>query len=236
MKTGKLFIIVLISIFSTLPTFAAETSPYQFLRYVSGARAASLAGSFVSIENDASAVVYNPGAIYTVSDKPLHATFLKHVLDINSGLAVYVHPLEDGAKLAGAIGFNSYGAFTGADKFGNLTSEFGGSDISAALYYSDWIDSSLYYGAGAKFIFVNLEEQSFTAMAIDAGLFYQMNDRTNIGLSVLHAGMQLSGIEGVDNSLPLDIRAGINHRLRGLPLLINFSFHFLYPAELFLEF
>jgi hypothetical protein len=231
MKIGKIIISALVTLCAFATTAEANNSPYQFLRYVSSARGAALAGAFTSVANDPSALVYNPATIYTVENKPLSTTFLKHVLDINSGLVTYVHPLDDGAKVAGAISYTNYGSFTGADKFGNLTSDFGGHDISAAVYYSDWIDSSLYYGAGAKFIFVNLEQESFLAMAIDAGILYELNERSNIGISILHAGMQLSGIEGVDESLPLDVRAGINHRLRGLPLLVNFSFHHLADNE-----
>lgn len=49
--------------------------------------------------------------------------------------------------------------------------------------------------------------------------------RTNIGLSILHVGSQVTTLENKKESLPLDIRLGINHRLRGLPLLVNFSLH-----------
>lgn len=77
-------------------------------------------------------------------------------------------------------------------------------------------------------LFIGLEKANSLAFALDAGLIYMIPDkRTNIGLSILHVGSQVTTLEGKSESLPLDIRLGINHRLRGLPLLVNFSFHHL---------
>ena len=49
-------------------------SPFQFLRYVSGARAAGLSGAFVSMTNDATALFFNPATISTVEEKPASVT------------------------------------------------------------------------------------------------------------------------------------------------------------------
>ena len=67
-----------------------------------------------------------------------------------------------------------------------------------------------------------------TAVALDAGILFRFPaKRTNVGLSVLNLGTQLSTYDGTSDRLPVDVRIGLNHRLRGLPLMINASFNHL---------
>ena len=226
----KKFQLILAAFFfiSALKITKAEDSPFNFLRYVSDARAASLAGCFVSMPNDASAIYYNPAAVYTVEEKKLSFTFLKHVLDINSGNASYMYDIPDHGKVTAFAGYTNYGTFDEADDSGNITGAFGANDLVMGVSYTDRLDTNLYYGATLKYIYANIDVVSTTAMAVDAGLFYEFDDdRTTLGLSMLNAGAQLSKISNTTESIPLDIRLGMSHRLKGLPVLFNFSFHHL---------
>lgn len=226
MKFKILFVIIFAAFGSRL--FAESPSPYQFLRNISSARAAGIAGCFEAMPNDASAMYFNPAAISTVEDKKFSATFFKHILDINSGLASYVFETESNGVFAASAVYTNYGSFTYADEYGNLGSEFGANDIALAASYSNELDTNLYYGATLKFLYVGIEKQASTAIAIDAGLIYRMPEqRTNLGISVLHAGSQLSKFGDDSEGLPLDVRIGGNHRLEGLPLLFNLSFRHL---------
>lgn len=213
---------------SALNISKAEDSPFNFLRYISDARAASLAGCFVSMPNDASAIYYNPAAIYTVEKKKLSFTFLKHVLDINSGNASYMYDIPNHGKISAFAGFTNYGSFDEADDSGNITGTFGANDLVMGVSYTDRLDSNLYYGTSLKYIYANIDVAATSALAVDAGLFYELaDDRTTLGLSLLNAGTQLTKISNTTESIPLDIRLGMSHRLKGLPVLFNFSFHHL---------
>lgn len=225
-KTPILSAILLMLAFSEL---YSEDTPFNFMRNTSNARAAALSGAFVSMTDDAGAVFYNPASIYTVEDKNLSVTFLKHVLDINSGNVSYIYDESEIGTFAGSVSFTSYGSFDYYDDQGNpLGGTFGANDMMLGVSYSNILDTNLYYGVTLKFAYMTLEKYSTSALAVDAGLLYKLKDgRTNLGLSVLHAGGQLSKIGGVPEDLPLDIRLGANHRLRGLPLLVNFNFHHL---------
>lgn len=220
--------IIIIALFISAYSFAAVDSPFNFLRYLSDARASSMAGAFVSVDEDASAVFYNPALSYTVNDKRLSATFLKHILDINSGNISYTFDVENYGTLTGYAGFTNYGQFDYADNSGNLGGTFTASDFMGGVSYSDELDSNFYYGVGLKFIYVNLEDVSASAVAADAGLFYRMPERRlNLGISILHAGTQLSKIDGTSDKIPLDIRMGFSHELKGMPVLVSFNFHHL---------
>src|SRR5690606_29984031 len=103
-------------------TLLADDTPYSFVRFNSTARAAALSNAVVSIDNDASLLIFNPALLQTASDKPLTTTFAKHVLDINSGNVIYKFDQfdMDGGALAAQINFNSYGSFDYLDEQGKL--------------------------------------------------------------------------------------------------------------------
>jgi hypothetical protein len=208
-------------------SFSME-SPFNFLRYVSSARASALSGAFISVENDPNGLFYNPATIRTVESGTISATFLKHVLDINSGNITYIRDIEDIGKFAAAVAYTNYGEFDETNRMGDVIGSFGSNDLVMGITYSNELDSNFYYGVTLKYIYSHIHTASASALAVDAGLFYLMPDkRTNLGLSVLHSGVQLTKFNNVSEPLPVDIRAGLNHRLRGLPLLLNVSLHHL---------
>ena len=226
-KLLALVILLFAGIFSE--AFGAKGSPFHFLRYVSNARLGGLSGAVVAMDGDAGGLFYNPASIRTVGEKKFQTTYLKHALDINSGAVSYIKDDVMDGTIAGAIAYTNYGSFDYRDAIGNADGgSFSANDIALSFSYGNDLDSNFYYGVSAKFIFVTMEKQSTVAFAVDAGLLYQMADgRTNLGLSVLHAGYQISEIYDERADMPVDIRAGFNHRLRGLPVLFNMNFHHL---------
>lgn len=222
-------LVSVIFILSIASTYATDT-PFGFLRFASGARTAGLSGAVTSMTGDLETVIFNPASLYTVEDKNVNVTFIKHVLDINSGLLAYSFNIKgDNGKFAATAGFTSYGSFDYADSQGNLDgTTFGATDLALGLSYSNEIDTNFLYGVTAKYVYAGIEKVSTSALAIDAGILYMLPDgRTNVGLSMLNAGFQMTKIGNQTDKLPLDVRIGINHRLKGLPLLFNFSMHHL---------
>lgn len=228
MKKFKFVFFSLLIVFIFNTESHSQDSPFNFLRYMESARASALSGAVVSMPEDISMIYYNPAVINTISGNNFNSTFLKHVLDINSGNVIYSPDLDINGRLAASVGFTSYGSFDYADQFGNLGGTFSSNDLSFGLSYGNSLDTNFHYGVTAKFISVTLEEVSTSALAFDFGLLYEIpNKRTNIGFSILHLGTQFNKISEDGESLPIDARIGVNHRLKGLPLLVNFSFHHL---------
>lgn len=213
-----------------------QLGAYSFLRNDASARAAALGGAFVAIHDDPAAVFYNPAAIGSADDNQVQFTFFKHVLDINSGFVVYNNSLKalgvssNNAFAQGSVAVSAnyvnYGQFQRTDRNGMVSgATFGGGDIALAATYANQLDSTWFYGISVKYINSRLESISSGAFALDAGMIYRIpKANVNIGVSVLNAGVQVATVNGVQERLPLDVRVGVNHRLRGLPLLINASF------------
>jgi hypothetical protein len=205
-------------------------SPFDFIQLGISARAAGLGGAFTSIANDQTALFINPGSLSTVEASNVSGTFMKHVLDISSGQATYTLPFQKDSKERIAISavYTTYGSFDRTDEFGQAIGSFSANNVGLMGTYSNELDTTLSYGITTKFMFASLDELSSSAIAIDAGILYRLPaSRTNIGFSILNIGTQLSTFKGITEKMPIDVRLGINHRLRGLPLLINFSLHHL---------
>ncbi|TAE22482.1 MAG: hypothetical protein EAZ92_15730 [Candidatus Kapaibacterium sp.] len=234
-----------LAVFAVFPSFNfAQNAPlgtpqfgsYSFLRNDAGARAAALGGAFVAIHDDPAAVFYNPAVIASADDNQIHATFFKHVADVNSGFFVYNNSLKglgvssNSALAQGSVAISAnyvnYGQFARTDRNGMSSgATFGGGDLALAATYANQLDSTWFYGVSVKYINSRLDNVSTGAVAVDAGMLYRIpKANVNIGVSVLHAGTQVASLGTMPDRLPIDVRIGVNHRLRGLPLLINASF------------
>ena len=227
----KQFLILIISVFNVYVNVELYAqSPFDFIQMGISARSAGLGGAFTSITNDQTTVFFNPGALSSVEKSSVSATFMQHVLDIASGQAIYTLPFDKNSSERFAVSaiYTSYGAFDRTDEFGSITGTFSANNVAFMGSYSNELDSTLSYGCNAKFLYASLDDLASTAIALDAGVLYRLPaSRTNIGFSILNIGTQLSTFTGFTDRLPVDVRLGINHRLRGLPLLLNFTFHHL---------
>jgi hypothetical protein len=155
----------------------------------------------------------------------LTSTLLKHVLDINSG-SVFLTGIPLGsARAAVGVAYMDYGTFERRDARGNALGSFSAHDLAISFAYSDTLEPRLFYGVAAKLLWERLESYHAWVLALDAGLLYRFPDeRTSIGVSVLHAGTALRRFAHDALPLPTDLRLGLTHFLRGLPAVFNFSF------------
>lgn len=202
-------------------------SPFDFIDFEQSARDAALARAGIGIEGDLGMASLNPALFHTVEDKKLSLTFLKNIADINSGYVSYIIGDYKFGRISTSAIYNNYGTFDYRDDNGNTSGEFGASNIALAGHLSGELDTNFYYGVSLKFIYSGIESYATTASAIDAGLFYRINPNSNFGFSIRNAGYQITKFNGESNTLPLDVRLGANHQLKGLPVLVNFSFHHL---------
>jgi len=204
----------------------SQTYPYEFLRLDMSARAGALAGSFVSNNDDANVIFYNPAGLKLLSGNPISFSFAKHLLDINLASISYSTDLFDIGRVGAAVKYINYGTFTSADDVGRQGDEFGAGDVVFILGYANELDMNFYYGANVKVIYSSIEKYSSSALAVDLGLHYAFPEQLiNIGFSVLNLGSQLSSYAGTKENLPLDIAFGISKRLEHLPLRLSVDFH-----------
>jgi hypothetical protein len=207
-------------------SFTYSQNTYDFLRLDGSARAGALGGSFVSNNDDADVIFYNPAGIRLLEGNPASFSFVKHLMDINLATLSYSTEYEDIGRFGAAIKYINYGSFDEADEFGNRTGEFSAGEFAFVVGYANQLDENFYYGANAKFIYSGIADRSSTAMAVDLGLHYAIPDKNwSFGFAVLNLGGQLSSYYETKEDLPLDIAIGVSKRLENLPLRLSVDFH-----------
>ncbi len=180
----------------------------------------------MTVPGDPNGIFYNPALLNTIdSVSPVSISGFKHVLDINSGALSGATRIDRFGAVGGAISFNSYGSFTRTDRNGNAVGEFGSSDIVLTLGWADALGDGFSAGLGGEVIFSSIESYSSTALALNGGLYWaDTAARIQAGLSLLHLGTQVSSFGDQNEALPLDLKFGLSHQLRGLPLLLALNF------------
>jgi len=220
----KNLILVLISSV-LISSLTNAQSTYEFLRLDPSARSGALGGSFVSNNDDADVIFYNPAGLSLLSDNPISFSFVKHLMDINLASLSFSTELDFG-RLGAAVKYINYGTFDEADEFGNRFGEFGANEVVFILGFSNELDMNFYYGANAKFIYSGIADRSSTGLALDLGLHYAIPEQDiNFGLSVLNLGSQLSSYYDTKEDLPLDLVVGGAIRLKNLPARISLDFN-----------
>ncbi|HCY74527.1 MAG TPA: hypothetical protein DHV28_01280 [Ignavibacteriales bacterium] len=205
-------------------TFSQNT--FDFLRLDGSARAGALGGSFVSNNDDADVIFYNPAGMDLLDGNPASFSFVKHLMDINLASLSYSTEFENIGRFGAAIKYINYGNFEGADEFGTKTTEFSAGEFAFVLGYANQLDDDFYYGANVKFIYSGIETRSSTAMAVDLGLHYAIPDKNwNFGFAVLNLGGQLTKYYNTTEDLPLDVVVGLSKKLENLPLRLSVDFH-----------
>lgn len=199
---------------------------FEFLRSAPSARAAAMGGAFVTVTDDASALYYNPATLNTVDSMQVAFSFQKQLLDINSGFATFAGSISGIGKVGAGIDFTSNGTFDRTDKLGRPLGEFSANDIAFTVGWGSELGEGFSAGIAGKVVSSTIDEYSSVALALDGGLLYvDTTRRLQIGLSVLNLGSQVSTY-GLDHeALPTDMKIGISHQPKGLPLLLAITFN-----------
>ncbi len=229
MKKSLLRAALIVQSLAFLATFSSAQAQrpyvYDFLRNDASARAAAMGGSFITVLNDPAGLYYNPALLTTVDSMQASFTFFKHVLDINSGAATVATNLEGIGHVGVGVSYNSYGSFKRTDRSGQDIGEFGANDIVAVVGWGTELGEGFSAGVNGKAIFSGIENYNSMALALDGGILYvDTANRMQAGLSILHLGSQVSSFGDENEDLPLDLKLGVSHQLRGLPLLIALNF------------
>lgn len=211
----------------------AQTTIYEFLRNDVSARAAAMAGSFVSVVGDPSATFYNPGALATVKESQAQFGYGRQPVDINSGFASYDQSVEGVGMMHAGVQYYNYGTMDERDINGTMLGTFSAQDLSVSVSAARELEQNLYCGATVKFIYSSIADFSSTGLAADLGAVYVLagDNPITLGASVTNLGSQLSTYDGTKESLPTEVAIGATVKPQHLPLLLSLNFHKLTEKE-----
>ena len=152
--------------------YGADGSIYSFLRNDYSARAAALAGSVITVQEDPTSLFYNPAGVATLTRDRGSAGFFKHLSDINAGFLVYSTSFEGIGRFGAGIQYTNYGSFEETDALGNVLGSFGANDLAFTVGYGLTLEENLFVGGGVKFIYSGIASYTSTGAAGDLGILY----------------------------------------------------------------
>jgi hypothetical protein len=199
------------------------TSAFPFMKINVGARPVAMGGAFTGLADDESALYYNPAGITSFEGSRYILGYHNYFVGMQSGFLGVIRPVGYTKVLAGYISYLNYGSMKETDNFGNVTGEFGGSDMVFGVTFAYNHDDTYRFGVTGKFIYEKIHDYSATGIALDLGAKYITDrQRYTFGIMLQNLGVQLSTLgEGDKESLPITARFGSSARPRGLGVLFS---------------
>lgn len=220
-------IAVLIFLFASADLFAQQQNRtvYRFLELHPDARQAALGAAHPAfIDPGFSLMTSNPAFLNETQKFNLQAAYQNHLGDVNYGSAAYFHELGDPGSIAVSVRYLNYGTLTEYDEQGNDLGSLAANDLALSAGYAAGLTDNLSWGVSATLIHSSLAGFQSSGVGLSGGLYYNFPNReTAIGASIVNAGRQLSTYNGIREPLPLNISAGIVHRLQYLPVRLHYS-------------
>lgn len=229
-----------ITVFFLLFPFLLEaqiggTDTYKFLELTNSARAASLGGAIISIEDADLALTYhNPGLLNDEMSDNFVLNYVNYFAGINYGYLAYAHKFNKIGNLSIGLHYINYGTFKEVNEFDEVLGEFKASEYAFNIIWSKKIDSLFTFGVNLKPIVSNLERYTSIGAAIDAGITYQNKASLFMAaLVVKNLGTQITTYtEGNQEALPFEIQLGVTKGLKHAPFRFSFLFRHLEKWDL----
>jgi hypothetical protein len=198
---------------------------FEMLRLPTSARALALGGTVLTVsDDDINISLGQPAAFQANQHGRLTYQHLAYYNGINGGQFGYAHHLaKKKITVAGGAQFLSYGKFTQADEFGQITGEFDVADYSAWAAGGYQLYDKMRVGARVRFAYSVIDAYRSAAITTDlAAMYIDSAKNLSFGLIIMNAGVQLFDYQQTTNSrLPFEVRAGVSKRLRHLPFRVS---------------
>lgn len=207
---------------------------YQVLNVTPSARIAALGGNLITAyDRDVNIGFQNPAMLNKEMNKQAAINYLNYFTDINQGYFAYARHYDSVGTFAAGVQYLNYGKFTATDEAGNITGNFGASDIVFQLGYGNK-KGRFTYGANLKVVYSQLETYKSTGIAIDIAGAYISKDTLFTATTVFrNIGTQITTyVPNNRENLPFEIQVGISKKLEHAPFRFSIIGHNLQTADI----
>lgn len=230
-------LIILISLFGAFEAHAQNpnlgTSGAQFLQIPVGAKGASLGSAYISNNNDASAVFWNPAGIAGITGNAAHFSHLRWfgMFSMNAASLVY-NAGDAGVFAAGVVVFSMDQMEITTETKPNGTGQFfDAQDLAFGISYARNLTDQFAAGITAKYISQRIWNETADGIAFDIGTQYRLDfnnlviamSMSNFGPDLKLDGEDLYVTHDVNSSIPLNrlTPASLNTDQYPLPLVFQ---------------
>lgn len=230
------FLTIFIVFFCGSAAFAqyGPKSTYRFLNVPVSAKSAALGGAPVSIAYaDPSQMHVNPAFLSPASSKEISISFARFLSEANMGFISGAWNVPEIGTFGAGLRFMNYGEFDRIDQYGIDNGTFNAADVAFKLAFSRELIENVRYGIATDLIHSYYDSYSSTGIGLSGGVFWHLpENETSFGLSFVNLGTQLTNFNGVDESLPFDLRLGVSRKLLYLPLSVSLTAHNLHRWDM----
>ncbi len=152
----------------------AGTAAVTFLKIGVGARAVSMAGAYVAMANDGSAVFWNPAGLVQIGRNELMVSHLDWLADINYEFLSYTHQLNNNIALGAFVGYLHLADMpvtTEYHPYGN-GEFFSYSDLVTGLTASIRMTDRFSFGLSVKYVREDMAGLTMDTAMMDLGTYY----------------------------------------------------------------
>lgn len=224
-----ILVVLALGLFSPLSSSIyddAGTKGFQFLKIPIGARPVGMGGAFVAVSDDINSIYWNPAGLTAVDKQCVSLSHDQWLSDISRQSISYAFPAGSGIFGASLL-YLHMGEFTGYDidmagdpvRISNFTCR----DICGIISYARMIGQAS-AGVNLKVIEERLEQERSAGASLDLAGIYNFGDTRGfirdlkLGVNIQNMGIMGKFIENQE-SLPLNIKAGVSGRMAGGKLL-----------------
>lgn len=217
----KRILIILVSLLSSLPSWAQEGSFSQtVLRLPTSSHVAALGGENISLTEDTPWVgMSNPALLSSVSNLSLGLNFMTYAGGSTYAGAEFVKAFGERHTGAAFAQMLSYGEMSETDASGHELGSFSPKDIVFGVGYSYLLSDRWAGGANLKGIYSKYADFSAFALAVDLGINYldEEND-LSISATMMNIGAPLKTFDDRTERLPYNLQVGFSKGMAHLPV------------------
>ena len=217
----KRILIVLVSLLSSLPSWAQEGSFSQtVLRLPTSSHVAALGGENISLTEDTPwAGMSNPALLSGVSNLSLGLNFMTYAGGSTYAGAEFVKAFGERHTGSAFAQMLSYGEMSETDASGHELGSFSPKDIVFGVGYSYLLSDRWAGGANLKGIYSKYADFSAFALAVDLGINYldEEND-LSISATMMNIGAPLKTFDDRTERLPYNLQVGFSKGMAHLPV------------------
>jgi long-subunit fatty acid transport protein len=214
MKRAILALIITAAVSGGARAKGPGTTSANFLKIGVGPRPVAMGESFAGLADDINAIAYNPAGLATLSRSEASFMHNEFFEGVKQEWLAYAHPSSLGTFAAG-LNTVSVSEFDGFDNTGAAAGKVSSSDLSFTAAYAKDLKSlelPVNLGASVKYLSSRLDSERASAVALDLGGTYNVDESLRLGASVLNMGSKMKYMQE-SFALPLMGKLGASKKL-----------------------
>ena len=206
---------------------------YQVLQFPISSRMAVLNNPIAISSSDLNFGIYNPSLLNPKMKDGLALNFVDYFSDINMVSVAYAFPFKEIGTVGLSLQSLSLGQFTHTNEQAEELGFFSANEQLLIAGFGKQLYEKWSIGGAVKFLFSNLETYQSFGIATDLGAtFFNTESQFSASVLVQNIGRQITSYNGVNESLPFEVKIGFSKKLEHLPFRFFIGYNHLETWDL----